>query len=77
MRHNEGCNGGHGLSSAIKLGTPEPNSCSLIVNWPAARKAKPLFGTWSKNGYTKKGCKWSKNQFGTIKTASHTRSLLD
>ena len=26
-----------------------------------------MFGTWSKNGFTKKSCKWSKNHFGSIK----------
>ena len=63
----EGCNWGHGLSAAIKLGTRSPSSYSLVSNRSAASKAKSLFGTWSKNGYTKKGCIWSKNQFGTIK----------
>ena len=48
-RAKKGCNRGHGFSAAIKLGTPDPNSCIQVVN-----KANPLFGSWSKNGFTQK-----------------------
>ena len=40
----EGCNRGHGLSAAIKLGTPEPKFLQSGRKLPAASKAKPLFG---------------------------------
>ena len=46
----EGCNRGHGLSAAIKLGTPELDSSTLVPDWHGFSKAEPVFGTGSKNG---------------------------
>ena len=61
--HKEGCNRGHGLSDTINLGNPR---AQILAVWMQTdlQPAKPLFETWSKNGWTKKGWKWSKNQFG-------------
>ena len=44
VRNKEGCNRGHGLSVAIKLGTPEPNFLQSGLKLTCS-KAKPLFGT--------------------------------
>ena len=52
------------------LSSQEPQSLDssiLVQDWHGFSKAEPLFGTWSKNGWTKKSCKWPKNQFGIIK----------